>query len=118
MLTKDFIEKNRKRLQEEKHRLEGLLSRIGKKDDKAGDFHPTYPDFGNQADENASEVAEYGEKIAEDFDLEQKLRKVETALLRIENGTYGICQAGKEPIPEARLEAVPEAENCVEHEKG
>jgi RNA polymerase-binding protein DksA len=38
---------------------------------------------------------------------------INEALDRIENGTYGICEGEGEPIPKARLEAIPWARYCV-----
>ena len=35
------------------------------------------------------------------------IQQIDDALERIENGTYGICQATGRPISRARLEAVP-----------
>jgi DnaK suppressor protein len=35
------------------------------------------------------------------------LKAIEDALLRIRRGTYGVCVVCKQPISEARLEAVP-----------
>jgi len=46
--------------------------------------------------------------------LEIDLAKVRLALGRIADGTYGYCLRCKRPIPEGRLEAMPEAELCVE----
>lgn len=43
----------------------------------------------------------------------QRLRQVEGAFARIENGTYGICEESDEPIPFSRLEAVPYAQFTV-----
>jgi DnaK suppressor protein len=40
--------------------------------------------------------------------------RVERALQRIEDGTYGLCQACKGPIPDARLIARPDAALCVD----
>ena len=34
-------------------------------------------------------------------------RAIEEALARIKRGTYGVCEVCKQPISEARLEAVP-----------
>ena len=52
--------------------------------------------------------------------LEQS-RLVERALERLAAGAYGLCVACEQPIPRARLEAIPEAERCVrcqaEHER-
>ena len=39
--------------------------------------------------------------------------EIEQALERIESGTYGMCQLGDEPIPKARLKAIPWARYCV-----
>ncbi len=41
------------------------------------------------------------------------LQKVNQALERIENGTYGICEMCGLPIPEERLEALPYANLCI-----
>jgi len=38
---------------------------------------------------------------------------INEALDRIENGTYGVCEGEGEPIPKARLEAIPWARYCV-----
>lgn len=41
------------------------------------------------------------------------VRDGEEALRRLDDGTYGICQACGQPIPQARLEVLPEARRCV-----
>ena len=46
--------------------------------------------------------------------IERRLREVERALQKIEEGTYGICEDTGETIPRGRLEAVPEAIRTVE----
>ena len=50
-------------------------------------------------------------------EAQQNLELVNNALLRIENGTYGICTVGGEEIEPARLEAVPFATTCMKHAK-
>jgi RNA polymerase-binding protein DksA len=48
------------------------------------------------------------------MDSERKLlAEIDSALGRIENGTYGICGGRGEPIPRERLEAIPWAKYCV-----
>lgn len=48
------------------------------------------------------------------MDSERKiLVEIDIALSRIENGTYGICENNGEPIPKARLDAIPWARYCV-----
>ncbi len=44
----------------------------------------------------------------------EQLRMIEQALERIEQGSFGVCEDCGEPIPRARLEAVPWATLCVE----
>lgn len=116
MIEQELIQKNKERLFREKKHLENLLSRVAERDTAAGDYHPQYPEFGDKEDENASEVAAYETNIAQERDLIEKLRKVEKALKRIEDKTYGVCQNCGQEIPSQRLEVVPEAENCIKHE--
>ena len=111
MLNAKLIEKNKKQLEQEKIRLEKLLSRVT---DKNG--QPKYPDYGRSEDDNAAEFTVYETNIAEEYDIEKKLELVTAALKRIRDGVYGICQGGGEEITSARLEAAPEAANCVEHD--
>lgn len=40
---------------------------------------------------------------------QQRLRDIERALQKIEDGTYGLSDASGAPIPRERLEAMPEA---------
>lgn len=48
------------------------------------------------------------------MDSERKiLIEIHIALNRIDNNTYGICENNGEPIPKARLEAIPWARYCV-----
>lgn len=48
-------------------------------------------------------------------DRERKLlKKIEKALEKIENGTYGICELCGEEIPIERLEARPVTDLCIE----
>lgn len=44
---------------------------------------------------------------------EERLQRVQNALLRIEQGTYGRCPRCQNPIAPARLDAFPEAVTCV-----
>ncbi len=47
-------------------------------------------------------------------DRERKLiKKIDRALARIEEGSYGICEVCGEDIDEKRLEARPEASLCI-----
>jgi RNA polymerase-binding transcription factor len=52
--------------------------------------------------------------ILEQVDAE--LADVEHALKRLDDGTYGTCEFDGKPIPEERLEAMPAARFCLEHQ--
>lgn len=39
--------------------------------------------------------------------------EIDDALRRLDRGTYGACRSCRRPIPAVRLEAVPEATQCV-----
>ncbi|HEX2048185.1 MAG TPA: TraR/DksA C4-type zinc finger protein [Acidimicrobiales bacterium] len=43
----------------------------------------------------------------------RRIDEVDAALHRLDAGTYGACRSCRRPIPVARLEAVPEATQCV-----
>jgi RNA polymerase-binding protein DksA len=42
-----------------------------------------------------------------------ELRRIDTALARISEGSYGLCESCGQDIPEARLQAEPTALRCV-----
>jgi RNA polymerase-binding transcription factor len=49
--------------------------------------------------------------------LNQEMAALERAEARLRDGTYGLSVESGEPIPEARLEALPTAERTVEEEE-
>ena len=61
----------------------------------------------------------YQDEFDEGFakDLRDQLAAVERAEARLEEGTYGLSVESGEPIPDARLEAVPTAERTVEEQQ-
>jgi DnaK suppressor protein len=50
-------------------------------------------------------------------DLRSELAAIGRAEARLAAGTYGLSVQSGEPIPDARLEAIPTAERTVEEEK-
>ena len=48
--------------------------------------------------------------------IEAELADVEHALRRLDDGTYGTCEVDGKPIPEERLEAMPAARFCLQHQ--
>ena len=49
--------------------------------------------------------------------VERRLREVDRALQKLEEGTYGLSDESGESIPRGRLEAVPEALRTVEEQQ-
>ena len=45
--------------------------------------------------------------------MQNRLSRIERALLRLENGQYGFCAACQLPINVDRLGSIPEAELCL-----
>lgn len=88
-------------------------------------------DLGSEP-KSPTHMAELGsETYEQDFSLslveneQETLAEIESALLRIKDGKYGLCEMcleeGKSPtqasIPKARLRAIPYARNCVSCER-
>lgn len=44
------------------------------------------------------------------------LEMIDSAIRKIDNGTYGICEATQRPIGKARLEAIPYARYSIEYQ--
>jgi RNA polymerase-binding transcription factor DksA len=60
-------------------------------------------------------AAEQGEHRAILGHIQDSLRDVNTALAKLDEGTYGKCEECGEEIAEARLEAMPAARYCINH---
>ena len=63
----------------------------------------------------ATQTAERTQFLSIIETTEASLRDVDQALKRLDEGKYGICEACGEPIPDERLEALPETSYDVEH---
>ncbi len=46
-------------------------------------------------------------------EAEEKFRKLETQLTRVDDADFGLCFQCRQPIPTARLLFLPEADRCV-----
>ena len=68
----------------------------------------------------SNHMADMGsDQYEQDFSLslmaneEEVLEQIEAALVRIEEGTYGVCEACEGKIPKMRLNALPFTAYCV-----
>ena len=48
----------------------------------------------------------------------QQISEIDDALVKIEQGGYGVCEASGKPIPKERLRAIPWARVRVEYKTG
>jgi RNA polymerase-binding transcription factor DksA len=104
----------------EQHRLEGLRTSFDddhlhseSEDDSVGqlshlDQHPA--DVGSETFEREKDFS-----ILEQ--VEAELADVERALRRLDDGSYGTCEACGSAIADERLEAMPATRFCVQHQQ-
>jgi RNA polymerase-binding transcription factor DksA len=69
----------------------------------------------HQAD-SASETFEREKDFSILDQVEAELQDVERALTRLDEGTYGSCEACGQAIGDERLEVQPAARFCIEHQ--
>lgn len=115
------INKFKQLLETEKAKLVKELATIGRKNpsnDQDWEATPTNLEA-DSADENevADTIEEFENNSAILEQLEIQLLSVDSALGKIESGTYGKCNVCGEQIPEARLEANPASLTCMDHTK-
>jgi DnaK suppressor protein len=65
-------------------------------------------------DETAAERFELDKRLAVVQHIREQLTDVGYALEKLEKGTYGLCDSCGKPIPLARLEAIPQANLCLD----
>ena len=103
----------RARLEQERDRLQSIKTSI---DEGESDFVQEVLNESTQAQHQADIGTE---TFTREVDLsvlgsvEAELADVEHALKRIDNGSYGICEACSKPISDDRLEALPAARFCL-----
>lgn len=114
-MNKKELDKIKESLLKEKENLLKELSGFAKKNENVdNEYEAEFPDYGDDEDENASEVADFESDLYLEKTLEKSLEKVDEALKAIEKGTYGKCIECGKSIPVERLIAFPTASKCME----
>jgi DnaK suppressor protein len=114
-LAKSTVEKFRARLEEERDRLEVLIDDYEQELEEARMSESSSdrsPDPGNA--EASSTKLEYAKELSLEQNTLDLLSKVEWALAKMDEGTYGICESCGKSIPLARLDVLPYATLCVD----
>lgn len=115
--TKPFKEK----LDAERKLLEEQLGEIARLNPETEQWEAIPDqDLVGEIDDNdaADRFEDFEERTAMVNTLQSRLADINSALGKIEAGTYGICEIGGEKIEPARLEANPAARTCKEHMNG
>jgi len=105
---KEKLEENKKSIQKE---LESFASEDPNLKHNWDTKFPSRED--GDKDDEADEVQEYDNMLALEHSLELKLKDVKSALDKITDGTYGVCEKCGKKITEERLFACPEAKTCL-----
>jgi len=114
----DFLKQIKNMLLADKEKLTSELANFATANANIkGDYEASFPEYGDEADDNAREIADYTTNKSLESTLEKTLRDVDKSLQRLEEGTYGICKFCDKPINEKRLMARPTSGSCVECKK-
>lgn len=96
----------KEKLQDERARLRGEIEQLSVREQER-------PGYGNHMADDATEVFEQTRNLSLRESLEDSLRRVEEALERFENGTYGRCEDCGRVIEWGRLKVLPYTSLCV-----
>jgi DnaK suppressor protein len=113
-ITKKEHDDLRARLSEEREQLEAQLASIVEES-----FAATQSDMSGDVglDDESADAGTATFEREKDLSIENNvrdlLRKIDGALKRMEEGTYGLCVRCGRPIEKARLKALPYAELCI-----
>lgn len=111
---KKDLEGFKQRLLEERAELEKQLAEI-----EESSFSTPQSDLSGEVsfDEEYADSGTFTFERERDLSIENNIRdllaKIEKALVRIEDGTYGICERCGKPIEKARIKALPYANLCI-----
>jgi len=118
MINSEHTDAFKVRLVKEQTLLQEELASLGKRNPQnPDDWEPKAEsgEFGADRNDNADIIEALHENNAAINALEVRLKNVNDALARIEDGTYGICEVSGEEIEIERLQANPAATTCMQH---
>ena len=107
MLSEATLSDLRASLEQERSDLRARLAEMGLLSGGELSFDQNFAD-------SSQVTAERGEVEALAGNLRDSLNDVEAAIVKLDNGTFGVCESCGQPIPPARLEAKPAARLCMD----
>lgn len=110
----DFLLRQRRELNVRRRSYREQVQRFAAAADELAEAGQT-PDLGDEEGfgEADSISVERDRVLSLQAMARQRLDDIDAAVRRLEAGTYGACRTCRRPIPMVRLEAVPEATQCV-----
>ncbi|MDH3306141.1 MAG: TraR/DksA C4-type zinc finger protein [Acidimicrobiia bacterium] len=113
-LAASTLDKFRGKLEDERQRLSDLLAVHAREREEARLSETSSERIPDPTTaEGGSMAFEYEKELSVDQNLEDLLAKVNRALVRMDEGGYGICEVCGEAIPFERLDVLPHATMCV-----
>lgn len=110
-LSAAFLEEIKNLLTEELARIQKELANFSHRDpEKAAN---AMTDAGADEGESAERIAQLGDDLSLEEELNKAVKDVEGALRALERGEYGMCKYCKQHIDEARLRIRPTSTSCV-----
>ncbi len=109
----------RQRLAQERERLDEVKSTFdaeGLTDQSESDSVGELSSYDQHQADLGTETFEREKDLSILEQVEAELADVEHALRRLDEGTYGTCEACGTAIPDERLEAMPATRLCLEHQ--
>src|SRR5215210_451741 len=103
------LEALEKLLRERKRELEERIGEFAKAPERG-----TLLGFGKRIGDGTSEAITRITEAGVGTTLEATAAKIERALAKIDEGTYGVCDSCGQPIAPGRLEAAPGSALCVQ----
>jgi DnaK suppressor protein len=70
--------------------------------------------FGKRIGDGTSEAVSRLTDVGVGESLEREIRRIERALTKLDEGTYGICDSCGSPISPGRLKAMPDGVLCLD----
>jgi len=74
--------------------------------------------FDEESGEGDTLAVERERDLALSARAREQVEEIDRALAKLDEGTYGICEVSGDPIPRARLQAIPQARERVEYKVG
>jgi DnaK suppressor protein len=114
-----FIADQRALLLEERQQYEAQAVALkAEADQLAAEMEPGDIQFDDESGEGDTVTVERERDLALMAQARRWVDEIDRALAKIDNGTYGSCERCGNPIPRARLKALPYADLCVACKSG